>query len=379
VYCRQWCELIEAVAEHFTEHLEDEQGFKYNNYVVEFPNGSRINCMSSNPRRFRSKGGDVCLDEFDWHDRPGEMLDAATPVTTWGYDLSILTTRNGEGTEFDNLVKKARKIINGDFTAKQLKTLPWSYHFTPITVAVEQGLAEKIRKLEQVNLYARQEFIDECRAKSRNDDAYRQEYMCVPSAASSVLISYDLYQSCEAEGILGKWGDGDRYYGFDIGRENDPTVLWGAEQVGDVLITRENVKLQKMKYGLQKKIIHGHLSHPRVIRACGDATGIGDMLVEELQQELGEHKVEKVKFTATSKEVMAGRAVGFLEDRRVRLPDDYETRESFHKIRKTTTANGNTRYDSTRDNEGHADDFWGFALMLEAAHQPAVKPELIWL
>ena len=76
-YCRQWCEIIDAVSEYFVEELEGETqkgtAYKYNNYVVEFPNRSRINCMSSNPRRFRSKGGDVCLDEFDWHDDPEEM------------------------------------------------------------------------------------------------------------------------------------------------------------------------------------------------------------------------------------------------------------------------------------------------------------------
>ena len=55
LYCRKWCEMIEAVVKEITEVLEDDQGYKYNNYVVEFPNKSRVNCMSSNPRRFRSE------------------------------------------------------------------------------------------------------------------------------------------------------------------------------------------------------------------------------------------------------------------------------------------------------------------------------------
>ena len=376
LYCQEWCKLMEAIYEAFTEQLTDDEGFKYNNYVVSFPNGSRINCMSSNPRRFRSKGGDVTLDEFDWHDSPGEMLDAATPVTTWGYDLTILTTRNGEGSEFDKLVKLAKKINSGQATANQLKTLPWSYHSTPITTAIQQGLAEKIRKLDHIDPVARQEFLDECRAKCRNEDAFNQEYMCIPSALAATLISYDLYQACQADNILGNWLDGPRYYGFDIGRESDPTCLWGSELVGDVLITREVALLTKTKYGAQKQFIADRVGHPNVVRACGDATGIGDMLVEELQAECGSYKVEKVKFTNPIKDRLAGRALGHIEDRRVRLPDDYRTRESFHRIRKTTTASGNTRFDAARDADGHADEFWAFTLMLEAVGS-GVKPNVI--
>ncbi len=74
--------MFEIVVKEILDEREDDKGFKYNNYVTEFPDGSRVNCMSSNPRRFRSKGGDVVLDEFAWHDQPGEMLDAAMPVTT---------------------------------------------------------------------------------------------------------------------------------------------------------------------------------------------------------------------------------------------------------------------------------------------------------
>jgi len=379
LYCQDWCRLVQSIHKAFQEELVDDQGYRYNNYVVEFPNGSRINCMSSNPRRFRSKGGDVCLDEFDWHDQPGAMLDAASPVTTWGYDLCILTTRNGEGSEFDKLVKKAKKIQANEATAQQLKTLPWSYHFTPITLAVEQGLAEKIRKLDAIDPAARSEFLDECRARCRNEDAFNQEYMCIPSAADSTLIPYDLYQSCEAADILGRWGDGPRYYGFDVGRENDPTVLFGFEEVAGILIARELEKLYKMKYGDQKKIIAGKLSHPKVIRACGDASGLGDMLVEELQADLGPGRVEKVKFTGPVKEVLASRVLGYMQDRRLLVPDQVETRESFHKIRKSTTAAGNVRYDAVRDEEGHADEFWACGLALEAVSTTIGKPGVIIL
>lgn len=378
MYCRQWCELIEAVAEHFTETLEDEAGYKYNNYVVEFPNKSRINCMSSNPRRFRSKGGDVCLDEFDWHDKPGEMLDAATPVTTWGNDISILTTRNGEGSEFDNLVKVAKKIKDGLLNPEVDVVLPWSYHYTPITVAVDQGLAEKIYKLDRIDPVRRNQFIRECRAKSRNEDAFNQEYMCIPSAAASTLIPYDLYQSCEDPKCLLNRGDNPKYMGFDIGREKDLTVFWVFELVGDVLVTRHIEKLRKQPYDVQLKRAADLMADRTIQRACGDATGIGDMLVESLQKQLGTYRVEKVKFTAAVKEHLASLVLSRFQDKRIRVPDDRSIRESFHSVKKTVTLAGNIRFDAARTAAGHADEFWAAALGCEAA-TTIVKPEVLWV
>jgi len=382
MYSRQWCEIIEAVVKEFTEQLEDDKGYRYNNYVVEFPNGSRINCMSSNPRRFRSKGGDVCLDEFDWHDSPGPMLDASLPATTWGYDIKILTTRNGEGSEFDKLVKKARKIASAQATARELRTLNWSYHLTPITVAVEQGLAEKIRKLDHIDPAVRQEFLDDCRARCRSEDAFNQEYMCIPSAAASTLISYDAYQSCESADCLRDLvhhSEANRtyFFGGDIGREKHLTVFWIAELVGDVLIARKIVRLEKTPYHVQLKVASDLLDNHNILRACIDATGIGDMLVETLQKQFGEYRVEKIKFTSNSKEHLASITLGRFEDKLIRVPDDPKIRESFHTVRKTITAAGNTRYDAAQTDDGHADDFWACACCNEAAWQPEVTPECI--
>lgn len=383
LYCRQWSEMLEAVVKEILQELEDDRGYKFNNYVVEFPNGSRVNCMSSNPRRFRSKGGDVCLDEFDWHDSPGEMLDAASPVTTWGYDLTILTTRNGEGSEFDGLVTKAKQIASGEATAKDLRTLPWSYHHVSIIDAVRQGLAEKIRKLDRVNLQVRQDFIDECRARCRNEDAFNQEYMCIPSATASTLIPYDLYQSCEMSDCLQPlvpYSEDRKHYflGGDIGREKDLTIFWIWELVGDVLITRKVVTLYKTPYSAQVQAASDLLANQNILRGCIDATGIGDMLAESLQERFGSYRIEKIKFTAPVKEHLASLMLSGFNDRLIRVPDDRLIRDDFHSIRKTVTLAGNVRYDAARTEAGHADNFWAAALGKEAAITNVV-PEVVLL
>lgn len=371
LYCRQWCELMNIVYKEILDVLEDDKGYKFNNYVVELPNGSRVNCMTSNPRRFRSKGGDVVLDEFDWHDDPEGMLDAAMPVTTWGYNIRLLTTRSREGTPFDNLVKTVKKVLRGETTFDDAKTMNWTYHFLPITIAVEQGLAEKIYKFDHVDLAAREKFLKECRARCRNDDAYMQEYMCTPSSNASTLIPYDLYQSCESSDCLipqlAAEGEHAYYVGLDIGREVHLTKIWVDELLGDILIARKVITLIQQPYHVQYKVLSDLLSNPKVMRLCGDATGIGDMLVETLADRFGDDRVEKVKFTAPAKDHLANQLRCRFEDKRTRVPDDIKIRESFHKVRKTVTLSGNIRYDAATTEEGHADDFWACALAKEAA------------
>ncbi|MBW2560889.1 MAG: hypothetical protein JRE40_08550, partial [Deltaproteobacteria bacterium] len=163
------------------------------------------------------------------------------------------------------------------------------------------------------------------------------------------------------------------------GREKDLTVFWVWELVGDVLVTRKVMRLQKVAYNVQLKVAGDLLRNQNILRVCGDATGIGDMLIETLQMQWGANRVEKVKFTAAIKEHLASLMLSGFQDRKLRVPDDVKVRDSFHSVRKTVTAAGNIRYDAARTNEGHADDFWAASLGKEAANQPVVKPEIIYI
>lgn len=374
---------MEIVARNTIEVLEDENGYKYNNYVIEFPNKSRVNCLTSNPRRFRSKGGDVVLDEFAWHDKPGEMLDAALPTTTWGYNIRILSTHNGENSVFNKIVELCKRVKNKELTFEEADSLEYRLFHTPITVAVEQGLAEKVYKLQHIDQETREKFLKKCRARARNEDAWNQEYMCIPSSSASTLIPYDLYQSCEMsdciQPLVPRATERKHYYlGGDIGREKDLTIFWIWELVGDVLITRKIVILYKTPYGTQLQVASDLLANQNIERACLDATGIGDMLAESLQDRFGTYRVEKVKFTGPVKEHLASLMLGRFEDKRIRVPADRIVREDFHSVKKTITQAGNIRFDAARTEAGHADRFWAAALGLEAA-STIVVPECILL
>jgi phage FluMu gp28-like protein len=383
LYCKQWCEIMDVVAKEILKELEDDKGYKYNNYIIEFPNKSRINCLTSNPRRFRSKGGDIVLDEFAWHDQPREMLDAALPTTTWGFNIRILSTHNGEDSEFNEIIELCNRVLRGETTFDEANSIHYRLHRTTIIDAVEQGLAEKVYKLDRVDLEARAKFLKSCRARARNEDAWNQEYMCKPSSESTALIPYDLYQSCEQSDCIQPLvphteGRREYYLGGDIGREKHLTVFWIWERVGDVLICRKVIRLAKTPYGVQLQIASDLLNNQNIRRGCIDATGIGDMLVESLQNRFGSYRVEKIKFTAEIKSHLASLMLQGFEDKRIRVPADRTTRESFHSVRKTVTAAGNIRFDAATTEAGHADDFWAAACGKEAA-TTVVVPECILL
>lgn len=363
-YCRFWlkfCGTIVAVATG--EEQDAETGRSAKAFVVE-ANGIRITAMSSSPRRFRSKGGDVGLDEFGFHDSPRQMMQAAGAVMIQGDSIRVLSTHNGEGSEFHKLVQEGVAYRDGVHLAER-----WSIHRVTILDAVDQGLVEKINEAKGTSL-SRDEFLASCRAICRTEDDWLQEFMAIPSKDATAWLPYELIEACESDeaGDPAKFSDGQRYVGMDIGEQHDRTVIWTLERVGDVLWTREVVVFTDEPMSVKEKALLDRLSHPKVVRAVVDATGLGTQIGQAAERT---HKAEAVKFTLPVKDELASPLRGLFEDRRVRVPGDSDTREQLHAIRMTRTANGTPRYDAARSDEGHADKFWALAMACHAAKNTA--------
>jgi phage FluMu gp28-like protein len=114
------------------------------------------------------------------------------------------------------------------------------------------------------------------------------------------------------------------------------------------------------------------------VRRCAiDASGLGAMLAEELQQRWGS-RVEPVTFTLAVKEDLAVRVKRLLEDGRLRIPADPAVRAALAAVKRIVTPAGNVRFDADRtERAGHADHFWALALALLAADQPASPVEFL--
>jgi len=369
-YCRFWLSTANEVADQFTEDIEDPKtGRVATAFVIRMPLGQRITAMSSNPRRFRSKGGDVGLDEFAYHDDPGKMYEAAEPSTMWGGRLKILSTHNGEGSEFNKFVLMGKRCAAGQQRAGDI---PFSIHRITLPEAVALGLVERINETRGTN-FTREGFLANRRRRCRSEDHWRQEYLAIPSIDTTAWLPYELLEGCENDraGNVLHFGDGQRYIGMDVGETQDRTVIWTLERVGDVLWTREILVFTDEPLRIKQDALMARLKHPKVVRACIDATGVGAQIAQEAQRQ---GKGEAIKFTIAVKDELASPLRGLFEDKRIRIPAGREIREDLHAVRMTETAAGHPRFDAERGQAGHADRFWALALGCHAAADMSSQP-----
>jgi phage FluMu gp28-like protein len=259
--------------------------------------------------------------------------------------------------------------------------------------AVEQGLVERIKKLDAPDPVARRDWLEELRASCPDVDTWREEYLCEPGSARSALLSYELIESCESNDSAAPqhWSADERsassapllpvpfapvhpgtplFAGFDVGRKRDCSVLWVLERLGDVLHTRAVRVLERASFSAQEEMLHACMRDGRIKRLCVDATGIGAMLAERLRRAWGT-RVEDVHFTLDVKSELVVPLLRTFELKQVRIPADAEVRADLHKIRKSVTASGHVRFDASRDENGHADRFWALALAHHASRQSA--------
>jgi phage FluMu gp28-like protein len=359
-YCSQWARALNIAAQDMGEEIIDEKkGVKA--YTLEFQNGTKIHALSSNPSQFRSKGGKVVLDEYAFHDDDKALWAAARPCITWGFPLRILSTHNGKSCQYFKFVDKCKK-----------GTLNWSLHSTDIFLAVKEGLADKITKRTLTDA-ERTQWVQEEHDNCGDENAWQQEYCCNPVDESTAFMTYDMIEGVEREDILLPLDEivNPLYIGMDIARKGHLSVIWGLESFGGVKWTRFIKTMHNTKFALQREILYSYLEHPKFRRACLDSTGIGMQLSEEAQDKFGKFRVEQVTFTNTVKEDIAHSLYIAVEDKSILIPNQFEIRESFHSVRKITTAANNVRLDADEDKKSgsHADEFWAACLANHAVSE----------
>ena len=330
---------------------------------VKFANGNEANAISSNPRRFRSKGGDITLDEFAHHQEQEKMYTAAKPSIMWGNHVRIISTHNSDASYYNSLITEIKKGAEG--TMKN-----WKLFKITIDDAIKQGLVDAILGHKATDEEIKN-FLEDA-FSGMTQEAIDEEFYCIPrSSSNSHLLSYELINPIERDNLLDETLSnitGDLYVGMDIGRRNNPSVIWIEEKLGEILYTRRVIRLKNVPYRDQREILYGVLSHKNFRRCCIDATGIGNQLAEEARQDFGALRVEPVMFTAKIKEDIASTTYILVESRKALIPRDKVVRDDLYSVKAVTTSAGNVRYEADQEKDGaHADHFWAFALANYAA------------
>lgn len=386
-----------AVEEIEGEHWIDKDT-KYKMLEIVIPNGSRIVGLPANPDTARGWSANILLDEFALHRDSREIWKALFPTVTRGYKIRVISTFKGKTNKFYELFFGAPTLhkYNGrDFEHVGDKG-GWSKHFVNIYQAVEMGLELKDDE-------GRPADPDDLRLALNDDDAWAEEYECIPSDEVSAFLTHDLISSCEdvQANATPAWVDllikaaeinytefkrnkiepplpldvlanvtflGELYGGLDIGRKRDLSVLWLDQKIQNVLHPVAVIELKRQPFFVQKQVLHTILAIKEMRRLCGDETGIGAQLIESAQDVYGTSKVEGITFTAENKETLAVGLKQNLEDLGSILPATHTVRNSLHSVKKYATTTKHFRFDAERtEATGHADHFWAKGLAVHAA------------
>jgi phage FluMu gp28-like protein len=337
---KRHCQALGAIIKS-SEIEQRTPGASYRALEVEWPNGARISALPANPDTARGFSASVFLDEFAFHQDSRKIWQALFPVISAGHNLRVVSTPNGKGNKFYELMTSDDPV--------------WYRQTTDIYQAVADGLPRDIEQL---------------RRALADEDAWSQEFELHWLDEAGAWLSFELISSCEdaAAGSPANYQGGPCYVGVDIGARGDLFVIWVDELVGDVYWCREIIAKKRISFAEQDQLLSEVFDSYNVIRCCMDQTGMGEKPVEDAQHRYGS-RVEGVIFSAATKLTMATLGKEQFEDRRCRIPlGDQVLRTDLHKLQKVIGPTGTPRFVAERDGGGHADRTWAKFLAATAAH-----------
>ena len=344
----------------------------------------------------RGKGGDISLDEFANYNPKMQKLvyDAALPVISRGGTIEMGSSPLGKiGQFYDILTDKSTY----DY---ERYNIPWWFcRDLCIDVPTAVKVAPSLTTPERVETFGtkiiRQIF------QNNDFDTFRQEYECDFIDSSESYIPLDLIYAntpgkrdgdldlaaCEQMSDEEYWqynrsidfqtySDLDLailnykpavhgetlFLGFDVGRTHDATAIFLLGRMPNGLKRAfARIELRNQPFEVQEETILKAYKELPIYRGRMDATGIGKPIYERLHQKLGD-RLEGVTFTAEEKEIMAIDVKRGLEQKEFLLSNDKEFHRQIHSIKRTSNGGKYFRYDAERNEKGHADSFWAWAL-----------------
>jgi phage FluMu gp28-like protein len=212
---------------------------------IKFDNGSRIRAFSAHPQAMAVYGGDVGLDEFAKHPNARLLWETAQGRVTWGYDMHVWSSHDGQDTLFNTFALQARASFASSQTLSQTSSetfshpsslpspsttqmhgnppdhgllttaspaipnqnskienpsSPWNlYYRVTIADALEFGLVDVINRVQGTNLTPGQ-FLSDCRARAGSEEIFQQAYMCNPmGAATNHIVDWSAIENCRAD------------------------------------------------------------------------------------------------------------------------------------------------------------------------------------
>lgn len=361
----------------------------------------RIKVLAANPRTARGFSGDLILDEFAFHENSDAIWEAAEPILASNRDFlcRIASTGNGRHNLFYQFAAPA---VTSSANSRALPRGGICLSFSKAGHVLSRVSRTQAHWLG-VPIYdpnTREVISPEAaRARAVDKRAYDQNYECAFADENLALLSHDLITAAEQDGVgvicEQDWSPaaparlrsavGPLYVGFDVGRKIDLSVITVMEALPELKIVRAILRIRDMRLPDQQSRLGEICRLPKFRRAAIDMTGLGLGLFEYAQKQFGSSRIQGVNFASTVPatrtiqsegrhhetvrvtEALALELLQTYESRQFRHPSDPALREDLRKPERVTSPGGRVSIAATRDEAGHADHFWSFALALEAA------------
>ena len=360
--CAGWARALQLGAGTLGETLIEDGGRSVYVFRIAFATGHEILAMTSAPRAFRSKGrpGDLAIvDEAAFVDDLGQVLKAALAFRVWGGRAHVISSHNGEANPFATLCRDLRE-----------GSRPGSLHRITLKEALAEGLFRRICASTGQRWSPAAEAVWEADLRAEYGTHAAEELDCIAASGAGAWLAWEAIRACEdhTAGDPATFAGGASAIGVDVARRRDLWVAAVLEGVGDVLWLRELVVHQGIPFSQQRAIVGALAARYRPARIAVDQTGMGEAVVEQLQEDLGRATVEGVLMTGPRRLDVATALREAVEDRRLRIPPEGDLRRDLHAVRAEAGPTGAPRLMAERSGtDGHADRFWALALACTAA------------
>lgn len=353
----------------------------------------------------RGKNGDVCLDEFAIYlpRLSKEIYTAASFCTLRRGCIEVGSTPLGTIGKFYEICTNRESYPNFD-----RYFIPWWYAKVmckDVRGAVQ--FAKEMETAERVERFGTDRLISLFQNSTLED--FQQECECVFIDSSASYISLELiyantpgrreediptniekdedYFAAKRDVEIHCFKDADElilnyspekygsplFMGLDIGRTSDATVFY---IIGVINGKKRSVLRHEMRnadFDSQTAVLNKLMENLPIYRCCIDDGGIGRNLAENAHKRYGE-RAELYHFDLQSKEILAMGVRTGLERREYELDNDRDFHAQIHSIKRTPSSGGSFRYDAERNEKGHADSFWAWALASYATDGKKIEP-----
>ncbi|WP_063840389.1 hypothetical protein [Azospirillum thiophilum] len=379
-----WARLFDRACSATSEEVFDDgsdDGIKA--FRITFASGFEIVALASRPRSLRGRQGFVIIDEAAFHDDLSELLKSAMALLIWGGKVAVISTHNGTGHPFNQLIEDCR-------AGKK----PYAVLRVTFDDALKDGLYKRICLVKGEEWTAEKEAAWRAEIVGSYGDAADEELHVIPKNKGGVWLPRELVLArmsadipvlrweCEPGFVdlpdyartavatawchehllpLVKRLDPDRMsvYGHDYARLRDASVGMPAQIMSDLTLRAAFLmELRNVPDEEQKLIVRFILERlPRFVKGAIDAGGNGASLAERMRQLFGAARIEEVKFSTEWYRVNMPPFKAALEGASLLLPKDADVLVDFGQLEmrdgvaqlkrqqaRTTGADGNKRH-----------------------------------